>query len=175
MEHAVLARLTNDLEDRDMLPHTMLWFRRGLSTQDAMFQLKHHIVDNPTQSIKSILALDLKKALDNVKHAAILESIRTLGQGERMYDYIPDFLTGRRARIAIGGLEPQDIGIGCTGTPQGSMISPMLFNLVLLGLSRKLAQIEGLHHSFSADDITLWVFKKNDSDEQSLQAAVDAV
>ncbi|XP_075525011.1 uncharacterized protein LOC142557205 [Dermacentor variabilis] len=176
MEHVVLTRLTNYLEDRDMLPHTMLGFRRGLSTQDVMIQLKHHIVDNPTRSTKAILGLDLKKAFDNVKHAAILESIRALGLGERTYDYVRDFLTGRHARIVIGGLESQDIDIGCTGTPQGSVISPMLFNIVLLGLPQKLAEIEGLHHSLYADDITLWVAEGNDGHvEQTLQAAVDAV
>lgn len=176
MEHVVLARLTNYLEDRNMLPHTMLGFRRNLSTQDVMLQLKHDIVDNPTRSTKAILGLDLKKAFDNVSHAAILESIRALGLGERTYHYVRDFLTGRRARLAIGGLESQDIYMGCTGTPQGSVISPMLFNLVLVGLPRKLAEIEGLHHSLYADDITLWVAEGNDGHvEQTLQEAVDVV
>lgn len=31
----------------------------------------------------------------------------------------------------IGGLESQNKDLGCTDTPQGSVILPMLFNLVL--------------------------------------------
>ncbi|CAN7976306.1 unnamed protein product, partial [Ixodes persulcatus] len=53
----------------------------------------------------------------------------------------------------------------------------MLFNLVLLGLPAKLAEIEGLHHSLYADDITLWVPGGGCDGhvKTTLRAGVDAV
>lgn len=63
MEHVILERITTYLEDRDALPPTMIGFRRNLSTQDAMLQLKHQIIDNPGTATKAILGLDLKKTL----------------------------------------------------------------------------------------------------------------
>ncbi|KAH7969449.1 hypothetical protein HPB52_018293 [Rhipicephalus sanguineus] len=42
------------------------------------------------------------------------------------------------------------------GTPQGSVLSPLLFNLALLPLPNLLQQIEGVDHAFYADDITVW-------------------
>ncbi|KAM7301181.1 uncharacterized protein ISCGN_016721 [Ixodes scapularis] len=144
-ERAVLTRVTDYLEDSDVFSHTMLGFRRNLSTQDVMLQLKHQIVDDTSSSTKAILGLDLKKAFDNVEHAAILDRVRSLGLSLRTYKY-------------------------------GSVVSPMLFNLVLLGLPAKLAAIEGLHHSLYAD-ITLWVPGGlcDGHIETTLQAGVDAV
>lgn len=133
MEH-LLARITNYLEDNDLLPFTMIGFRRNLCAQDAMLQLKQQIIDDPGRSTRAILGLDLKKAFDNVTHQAILNHVSTLGLGEKTYNSIRNFLTNRKAKIIVGDLTSEEISIGSAGTPQGSVISPMLFNLVLIGL-----------------------------------------
>lgn len=177
LEHAVLNRVTDFLEDRDVFPHTMLGFRRNLSAQDALLQLKHHIVDDTTSSTKAILGLDIKKAFDSVKHEAILNRVQTLGLGQKTYNYIRDFLAGRRVCVVVGDVELQEFEMGSRGTPQGSVISPLLFNLVLLGLPEKLLGIHGLCHSIYADDITLWVPGGGCDGhvERTLQAGVDEV
>ncbi|XP_037528520.1 uncharacterized protein LOC119405758 [Rhipicephalus sanguineus] len=155
----------------------MLGFRRNLSAQDVMLQLKHQIIDDTSRSTKAILGLDLKKAFDSVEHAAILDRVRSLGLGQRMYNYIRDFLTGRRGSAVVGNAESEQFETGPMGTPQGSVVSPMLSNLVLLGLQEKLATIEGLHHSLYADNITLWVPRGgcDGNVERTLQMGVDAV
>ncbi|XP_037505752.1 uncharacterized protein LOC119382092 [Rhipicephalus sanguineus] len=176
LEHVVLTRLTNYLEDRNLLPHTMLGFRRNLSTQDAMLQIKHQVIDSPTRSTKAILGLDLKKAFDNVTHATVLAKLQELGLGERTYNYVRDFLTNRKAKLTFGELSSEEIELGSAGTPQGSVISPMLFNIALVGLPAKLQEIEGLNHSLYADDITLWVTEGCDGHiEQTLQRAIATV
>lgn len=154
----------------------MIGFRKNLSTQDAMLQLKHQVIDYKTRSTRAILGLDLKKAFDNASHAAILENIERIGLGQRTYNYIKSFLSDRKAVISVGGLKSPEIDIGGAGTPQGSVLSPMLFNLILIGLPEKLNKIESLHHSIYADDITIWVCDGSDgSIEQRLQTAIDTV
>lgn len=173
MEHVILERITTYLEDRDALPPTMIGFRRNLSTQDAMLQLKHQIIDNPGTATKAILGLDLKKAFDNVTHATVLKRVNDLDLGQRTYNYVRNFLTGRKAKIMIGDLVSEEIEMGSAGTPQGSVLSPMLFNLALIGLPTKLQAIEGLNHTIYADDITLWVRSGSDGEiEEMLQTAV---
>ncbi|XP_075732659.1 uncharacterized protein LOC142775204 [Rhipicephalus microplus] len=154
----------------------MIGFRRHLSTQDALLQLKHQIIENPGCSTRAILGLDLKKAFDNVRHDAILRTIDRLNLGMRVYNYVRDFLTGRTARMRVGQLESNQINIGSSDTPQGSVISPMLFNLVLLRLPERLHQIDGLHHTLYADDITIWTTTGSDGEiEDRLQAAIECV
>ncbi|KAH7949287.1 hypothetical protein HPB49_007282 [Dermacentor silvarum] len=63
-----------------------------------------------------------------------------------------------------------DISLG-EGTPQGSVLSPLLFNVTLFPLARALHTIHTLSHAFYADDITLWVTTGNIGDmEATLQA-----
>lgn len=70
----------------------------------------------------------------------------------------------------------KQIEIGSASTPQGTVISPMLFNLALIGLPTKLQEIEGLNHTIYADDITLCAKDSNDGQiEQTIQTAIETV
>lgn len=180
LEHVVLNRLHALMDERGLFPHTMIGFRPGLSTQDVMLRLKHKILDGEGCSpldTRAILGLDLTKAFDSVKHEAIMESLEGLGVGTRTYNYVRDFLSNRTARLVVGGVESDVIEIGSRGTPQGSVLSPFLFNAVMIGLPRILDSIEGLEHSLYADDITIWSSGGGSDGEiqERLQRAADAV
>ncbi|KAM7285250.1 hypothetical protein ISCGN_032208 [Ixodes scapularis] len=133
MEHVTLNRLMAFVEDNHLLPPQMVGFRAGLSVQDVMLQLKHQILQPTTsRNTRAILGLDLTKAFDNVSHEAILTNLAAINPGPRMYGYIKAFLTDRQATITLGSLTSDPIQLGSYGTPQGSVLSPFLFNLALL-------------------------------------------
>ncbi|KAM7296684.1 uncharacterized protein ISCGN_021841 [Ixodes scapularis] len=94
-------------------------------------------------------------AFDRVRHSAILRGVADAGLGRRSYNYVKDFLSGRTARLLAGDLDVGEGELGSLGTPQGSVISPVLFNLVMVGAARGLCE-EGIPHSIYADDLTLW-------------------
>lgn len=127
MEHVVLGRLNRYMEERELFPHTMVGFRPHLSTQDVLLRLKLKIVDGTGSSpldTKAILGLDLTKAFDNNIHDAVLDNLRALAVGKQTYEYIQDFMSERKARLAVGGVEFEDICLGGKGTPQGSGALP---------------------------------------------------
>ncbi|XP_070385514.1 uncharacterized protein [Dermacentor albipictus] len=96
--------------------------------------------------------------------------------GARMYNYIKDFLTGWVTELCAGDLRLQEKGLGSVGTPQGSVISPLLFNLVMIEVAKRLSRVEGVWHTIYADGITLWVPGGSDGHiESALQEAVDAI
>lgn len=176
MERVVQRRLQRHLETEERYLDTMLGFREKLAAVDIMLQLKEDIIARTTPDTRIIVGLDVSKAFDNIKHSAILDKLCDLGVGERMYNYIRDFLTNRTATINIGGETMSDIAFGGVGTPQGSVISPTLFNMAMLGLPKILQEIEGLNHSLYADDLTLWTNKGSDGQvEQTLQKAIDEI
>lgn len=157
MEKAVQLRLSTYLEDQDLLPHTMFGFRAHLSTQDVLLQLKMEVIDPPRKrNSRAILALDLKGAFDNVKHSKILENLQGTHCGKRTFYYIKDFLQDRQAHIKIGDTRSEPILMGTRGTPQGAVLSPLLFNVALMHLPEKLNAVKGIRHALYADDITIW-------------------
>nr|XP_050045691.1 uncharacterized protein LOC126542598 [Dermacentor andersoni] len=140
----------------------MVGFRPHLSTQDVMLQLYHEIINDPTSGNRAILGLDLEKAFHNVADAAILSRINKLNMGERIYNYIRDFLSRRTVTLAVGSIFDEH-ALASAGTPQGSVISTLPFNLVMLGLPAYLDEIDSLHQALYADDITLSVGRQGQS------------
>ncbi|KAH7933023.1 hypothetical protein HPB49_006903 [Dermacentor silvarum] len=80
------------------------------------------------------------------------------------------------AQITFGSLSSPTFSLGCRGIPQGSVLSPLLFNITLIPMARTLASIPTLSHSFDADDITLWTTTGSvGAMEETLQAGADIV
>ncbi|XP_077531023.1 uncharacterized protein LOC144143081 [Haemaphysalis longicornis] len=141
-----------------------------------MIQLKYQIIDGNTDDNNAILGLDLQSTFDKVKYLAFLSQVSKLNMGVRSYSYIEDILTVRTADLRAGDLQKQAKKHGSIGTPQGWVISPMIFNLVMIGMGERLASIDYARHSIYADDITVWaVGGSNAHIESTLQPAVDAV
>lgn len=173
-EHVILNRVSRYIEDHELFPFNMVGFRPHLSTQDVMLLLKKQIFDSKTRDVRGILALDLTKAFDSVSHRFILESIASLGLGKRFQAYIRSFLQNRKAQLHLSQLTSDTYTLGSNGTPQGAVISPLLFNIVMKGLSDKLRDIPNINHAIYADDITIWCPGGSLAElEQALQTALD--
>ncbi|XP_070385444.1 uncharacterized protein [Dermacentor albipictus] len=99
------------------------------------------------------------KASDNLSHQYIVDTISDLNLGARFHSYAKSFLDNRTATLRFADLSTETLLLESRGTPQGSVISPMLVNLTMAGLAEKLGQIHGLEHTIYADDITMWVSK----------------
>lgn len=174
IEHVIHNRISQYIESNDMFPYNMLGFRQGLSTQDAMLMIKHQIIDRHTKDVGAILALDLTKAFDTVSHKYLLQAISQMNLGKHFYNYVRSFLRNRKATLKIGHIKSTEYTLGAQGTPQGAVISPLLFNIAMKKLSEQLAEIPGIHHALYADDITVWSRGGSDADiEQRLQRALE--
>ncbi|XP_077547628.1 uncharacterized protein LOC144159832 [Haemaphysalis longicornis] len=77
--------------------------------------------------------------------------------------------------IRIGKEMSDPVELGDRGTPQGSVLLPMLFNLALLLLPSLLERIDGVSHALYADDITVWTNRAGSDTwiEGVLQRAAD--
>nr|XP_050037954.1 uncharacterized protein LOC126534754 [Dermacentor andersoni] len=142
LNHALLNRLKEHAETNEMYTHNMIGFRAGLSTRVAKKLIKHQIIDRITGDTRGILGPDLHNAFDNISHEFILQCIAGLGLGKKAYDFVRSFLSQRTAKLKIEGYLSQEIPLGSRVTPQGSVISPTLFNIALIGLSKELAKIQ---------------------------------
>nr|XP_050046796.1 putative nicotine oxidoreductase [Dermacentor andersoni] len=177
-ETMVRDRLSPYLESKGFFAVTLFGFCPHMSAQDVLLQL-HRDVIRPTtmqHNDKAILALDLKGAFDNVKHGSILANLSSTDCGARAYAYVRDFLTNRQAFLRIEGEEHGPYMMGTRGTPQGAVLSPLLFNIAMMRLPSQLARVEGIQHALYADDITIWTTEGSLGDmEARLQQAASIV
>lgn len=96
--------------------------------------------------------------------------------GQRVYSINKEFLSYRKAVIHVGDLVSDTIHMPSFGTPQVAVLFPLLFNLALLNLPNRLAQIPRLRHSLYANDLTPWCAGGSDAQiEEALQSGIDTV
>ncbi|XP_077484576.1 putative nicotine oxidoreductase [Amblyomma americanum] len=120
----------------------MLGFRANLSTQDVLLQLKEEVLETMTKQGENVfMALNIKGPFDNVGHADIMERLNNTKCGRRFYDYVKDFFTKRTATVGLVELRSDVFTTPSKGTPQGSVISPILINVAMIGLARRLSRI----------------------------------
>lgn len=176
-ERVIHTRLQNYIEDNNLFPSTMIGFRPGLSAQDAFLLLREEVLSNiPRGQEHLILALDLKGAFDNISHEAILQGISDLNGGEKIFAYVRAFLTGRTATIGIGQTRSDVKDMPHKGTPQGAIISPLLFNIAMRRLAHALQELPSVGFTLYADDITIWATKGSlGQKETTLQSAARIV
>jgi len=131
LERMVVNRLQWYLEAKDLLNPLQSGFRKQRSTTDHTVRLQdavHKSINNGQHTLA--LFLDFSKAFDMVWKEGLLAKLRRLGIGGNMHRFIDDFLTGRKIRVIVGDQLSDSYDME-NGIPQGSVISPTLFNIMI--------------------------------------------
>jgi ribonuclease HI len=155
LEKIIQRRLEYFCEKNDIIPLNQAGFRKGRSTADHLVKLTHHIKKQFSRR-KSTLAtfFDVKKAYDRVWHAKLLHKIKKVGIQGLMYDYLRNFLSDRTICARVGcvysTIKKVDIGI-----PQGAVIAPLLFSLLVHDLPKIFSKQTNIVQY--ADDIAIWI------------------
>ena len=138
MEKMIYRRLDWYLDKRDLYADTMQGFRRGRSSIDGVIDLVTYVEQEQHQRRITVAAfLNIKGAFDYVTHEAILQALREVGIGGRLYEWIRSYLTGRSIYMSThDGDTPQHLVT--RGVPQGGVLSPILFNITLILLAMTL-------------------------------------
>ncbi len=163
METMVTTRLKFHLESNNKIGITQSGFRNHRSTIDQLARLdtviKNAFIGKGGKS-QYVLAvfLDLEKAFDLMWTKGAIRQLIKKGITNRMLVWIDNFLTGRKIRVRVGA-DHADHQIIENGSPQGSVISPILFNIMIDTLYETLSQSdpeEQVDLSQFADDSSIW-------------------
>jgi len=111
-----------------------------------------------------VIYLDFKKAFDSVPHRRLLKKLSAYGFRGQLFEWLKDFLTGRRQRVKIGD-SYSDWSSILSGVPQGSVLGPMLFLVFINDLPEALTGCIKLF----ADDTKIYSTVSTDSDFRILQ------
>ena len=104
-ERMVLGRLTNFLEQQDILSPVRAGFRPGRLTVDQVLLLSQSIADSFYQSkpgARAVLAtVDFLKTFDSVWHSALLSKLLSLDLPLCFVEWIRSYLSDRRSKVRI--------------------------------------------------------------------------
>ena len=135
----------------------MSGFRKGRSTIDNIINLENDIQKNINNK-KHVLAvfLDLEKAYDRIKIKNLIKKLKQYGIQGKMLSFIHNYLTNRTYQVRVGKkLSGTFHSTG--GLPQGSILSPLLFNIMLSDIPT----CPSVSTSLYADDCAIWTSGSN--------------
>ncbi len=146
--------------------------RPGAGTISAVTILYHKILeflDYKSGAVR-ILAIDFAKAFDKITHSSIINACVSFEINPHLVKWLESFLTDRFQRVNIQG-SFSDWSPVCSGVPQGSVLGPVLFCLVLNDLSPIFSNSHMIKY---ADDVVLMHFVRSPYDDQ-LQSEWNAI
>ena len=165
-ESMVLARLRWRIGP--LHPH-LFGFVRGSSTGDCIMAL-HAAVDHRPAVV---VFLDIEKAFELACPDAILEALVMKGVRGRLLAWLRDYLRGRKSRVRFQGVVSEYRTFE-NGTPQGGILSPFLFNLLMEILVSLLLPC-GVQLLSYADDLALVVSGRVANKVSAAQRALDLI
>jgi len=129
-------------------------FRKGRSCLDQILRFQDHILKSMGQRGYTLAVfIDLEKAFDLMWRDGLLFKLRKLGVGRNVYQFVRAFLSNRSMQVKVGDTLSKVVSLD-NGSPQGSVISPLLFLILMNDYPSD--HINGCQLSLFADDASAW-------------------
>ena len=133
-------------------------FTQGRSTVSALISIMqkwYDATDNSPSGRKGVHAvfIDFRKAFDLVDHNILLEKLSYMRINKSLWLWISSFLSSRTQQVNLNGTLSSIANCPC-GVPQGSVLSPALFNIHINDLENSFPDDMDIDTTKYADDCT---------------------
>ena len=119
------------MDEHNIINHFQHGFLKGKSCLTNLLIKQHSIVNLMDEGkLVDIIYLDFQKAFDKVPHVKLMKKIRKLGISGSLGDWIENWLKDREQRVIINGNCSDWVKV-TSGVPQGSILGPLLFTLMI--------------------------------------------
>ena len=160
-EKIVARKLSEYCYGNNAIPDEQFGFRTKSSCETALIAATDKWLEEVDEGkVVGALLIDMSKAFDAVPHQRLLEDLLEIGCGQQLGRWFYSYLNGREQRVK-NGLEVTEWKSVTRGVPQGSCLSPLLFNIYV----RHLPAASNSRTFQFADDVTQ---SESDRDERQV-------
>ena len=172
MERMVNNRLSWYLERNNIISPYQNGFRHRRNCIDHVVKLETHVREAFLNKLHTIaIFFYLEKAFDTTWRYGILKDLYSSGLRGNLPTFIRNFLHSRIFRVRVGSIL-SDPFVQTMGVPQGSILSPLLFNIKVNSIVNNL--IPNVDCSLFVDDYTIYTSSPSfNIVEQRLQACLN--
>ena len=172
VEKLVNTRMSWILETKGKFSPTQCGFRKRRSTEDLLVHLEHQVRSClVNREVNITVFFDLQQAFDTISHEHLLYKLAKVGINGNMLSWIEEYLRDREFQYLIGNSR-SDVAPMKRGLPQGSILSPTLFNVMISDIPHP----ERIKVYEYADDIAISVTCKDLQEATNLiQGAISQI
>jgi len=153
----VNKRLLFVLESKSLLSNQQCGFRKYRGTMDHLMNLEHCISEAFANKEYLVgVFLDIHKAFDMTWRHGILMKLYAHGLRGNLPLFISNFLQDRTFSVKLPSNVISDVFVQENGVPQGSVLSPTLFSVMIDDILSSAPIPRNLKYSLYADDCAIW-------------------
>ena len=167
LEKIIHTQLSHYLDSNNILSNNQYGFRKGLSTNAAIFEVLKNLHQNWNDKLYSgCVFIDFSRAFDSIDHQILMAKLKLYGLDETALKFMEMYMSSRKQMTIINGisspLEPITYG-----TAQGSILGPLIFILYVNDIFNSLEQDSS---AFMYADDTLLICKDGNPDKVTEKA-----
>ena len=168
-ERIIKTAITNHLNQHQLIPKSQHGFRERHSTITQLLAHLDSVLSKLVKGHKAVetVILDFAKAFDKVDHSILLMKLKRLDIQGKVLDWIKAFLSDRHNQVIIENCLSEPY-IATSGVPQGFVLGPLLFLVMISDLPSKVR--DDIEMFLFADDVKL---SKPYNSGQSMQSNLD--
>jgi len=130
-EKIIARNIRSHTDINNIIPQSQFGFQPEKSTTHQIHRLKNYIIENRNRKRSTgLVLLDTEKAFDSIWHDGLLYKLIQYNFPTYIIKIIQSFLSNRKSSVHIGHTK-SNFFKPIAGVPQGSILSPILFNIFI--------------------------------------------
>ena len=133
-EKLLAHQLNSYCEAQNIIPIEQFGFRKNSSCETALLKLCNDFMESVDKGkMVGALLIDLSKAFDMVSHQKLLAKFQEINMSSDSIELFRSYLSDRKQRVVCNSSITRWMNVS-RGVPQGSCLSPLLFNIYVYDL-----------------------------------------